>query len=245
MSVKLKDRRKAPCGGFQFTQAETGWDLAKANPAAQWDFNLAVREMIRHRVANPRFNLATNPDAVANELDTTNAMRMLTIKGAQGFVTETTGMPTFPKSQALAAIIDRAAAGAGAARRLGSGAALQLDWLGDGGDPCPKEEAEARASVCATYQSSPDAKPGCKWNEKGDWTRYFTLPVSNAIKRELERKHHMKLETAHDDKLHICTLCSCPLSLKMWTPMPYIQAHMPQAVKDDLRQNAPWCWIVK
>lgn len=234
--VKLKDRKKAPAGGLQFTQAETGWDLAKANPAAQWDFNLAVREMIRHRVANPRFNLATNPDAVANELDTTNAMRMMTIKGAQGFVTTSAGAsPTFPKSAALAAIIDRAAAGAGHAHKLASGAAVLLEWLGDGGKPCPQEEAEARAAICA----------GCKWNEKGDWTRWFTLPVSNGIRRELERKNQMGLKTTQDDKLHICTICSCPLQLKVNTPMPYIQAHMPQAVTDDLRQNAPWCWIVK
>ena len=44
---------------------------------------------------------------------------------------------------------------------------------------------------------------------------------------------------------NVCTICSCPLPLKTHTPMPYIKAHMPQAVIDDLRQNAPWCWIVK
>lgn len=87
-----------------------------------------------------------------------------------------------------------------------------------------------RAAVCVE----------CPLNGKGGWESYFTVPVSNAIRRELERKRTMKLETQFDDRVGVCEACSCPLQLKIWLPIENILSKVQPAQFDAL---APGCWI--
>lgn len=77
-------------------------------------------------------------------------------------------------------------------------------------------------------------------NGEGGLEAYFTVPASNAIRAQLERKHAMKLETPSDEHLGVCTACDCPLKLKVWMPLDRILAKMPKAAYDALHVN---CWI--
>ena len=78
-------------------------------------------------------------------------------------------------------------------------------------------------------------------NGKGGWEAYFTVPVSNAIRREMERKRTMKLGTPSDDKLGVCEACSCPLPLKTFLPVSNILSKIQPAQKAALH---PQCWIL-
>ena len=116
--------------------------------------------------------------------------------------------------------------------KLAGGARTLLDWLGSGGQTVEQPLAEARASVCA-------GRP-CPHNGKGGLEAYFTVPASEAIRRQLELKHAMKIETHLDDKLGVCNLCLCPLKLKVHVPLKEIRPHL----SADVREKMPdFCWM--
>ena len=73
-------------------------------------------------------------------------------------------------------------------------------------------------------------------------TSYFTEEISEQIRRQIAIREDMELETPSDEKLGICSGCSCPLKLKVWTEMTHIQNHMTPETKAQLD---PRCWITK
>ena len=105
-----------------------------------------------------------------------------------------------------------------------------ISWIADGAPTAPQEVANRRAEICAV----------CPMNGQDGWETYFTVPASNAIRRELERRKRMKLETPLDDKLGTCIGCDCPLPLKIHLPLAVILEKMPEAQKAALH---PDCWI--
>jgi len=235
MSVRLKSRTQCPVNGFQFFQAETGFDLVKACPTCQWDFKGAVQVIIAHRRSNPRFNLPTDIIQVSDELDLTNAMRMLAIKGGDYYIsTDAAPFEISPKFKALRSQRP-VAAGGGVLPKMISGAAVLDEFLGAGGVAIPPEQAWARAITCAT----------CEHNGQGDWTSYFTKPASEMVRKWLGIKHDLGLTTPEDEKLNVCEICLCPLKLKVHVPMPAIKAHLHPSTLEDLKANAPWCWMLK
>lgn len=223
-----------------YTQAQTGWT---APPGLTFD--QVVAEIIKHREANPRFGLPVDRAMVEAELDLytcfrikfdesycdggLNALKSIGILGKSGGSLE----PGNPASQSSSLPRpERSGAAATKVRKLSAGVWLLLDWLGEGGVTVVGAVAESRARVCMD----------CPHNGKGGIEAYFTEPISNKIRRQLELKNDMELATPSDEKLGICDLCDCPLKLKVWTPMPYIRNHMPQSVKDALPD---FCWIRK
>lgn len=108
------------------------------------------------------------------------------------------------------------------------------DWLDSGTEAVTPIRSESRAAVCAA----------CPVNGKGDFTQWFTQPAADAIKRQLEKVQSRKLSTSQDEKLNICTICLCPLKLKVHTPISFIKTHMSEGVLRDL-EKAPACWIIE
>jgi hypothetical protein len=119
----------------------------------------------------------------------------------------------------------------GAAKGVAAGVRVLLDWLGSGGKPVNQEVASGRALICAS----------CPKNNGGDWKRVFTEPVANKIRAQLEIKHQMKLATAHDGALTVCSACDCPLPLKVWTPLEHI---LKFTEEDTAAKLDPRCWII-
>jgi hypothetical protein len=93
------------------------------------------------------------------------------------------------------------------------------------------EIAEARAATCKS----------CDQNGDGDWLSYFTVPVSNQIRRQLSQKDGLELETSIDKDLGVCVACSCPLKLKVWTPLAHILNHTQPEVLNNLPGH---CWQI-
>jgi len=220
--VRLKNRRVCPVNAFQYRQAETGAQFK------EWDFELLVSQVIAHRQQNPRFNLPTDGNSVRSEVDYANALRMLSIRGGESYVTEDAGAAPDPKRLASRSAFQNVVGGV---KKIASGKAILTEWLGEGGVPVRGELANQRAATCAA----------CPKNKAGDWTSFFTAPAADMIRRKLELRHDLNLSTPDDDKLVVCDACLCPLKLKVHTPLKHILNHTSAEVRAELD---PGCWVL-
>ena len=220
---KLKNRQMQIPGGLQFYQPETKW-----RPPNFASFETIVRSLIAHRQGNPhliqKHGWPVDYETVCNEVDSFNA-RICESHGWKQYITGP-GDGSVPKSfPPQLNLLQRG-------RQLAAGGLVQVEWIGSGAEAVPKELSERRAATCAD----------CPQNEVGDWLRFFTQPVSNAIRIALNSRREMKLETSSDDKLGVCNACSCPLKLKVHMPLDRILSHLPAESKAALD---PRCWILK
>lgn len=212
--------------GFLFVDAKISPDQLQT-----WDFQSMVQQVRDRRAANPRFNLTTDPNAIALEVDHQNALRMLSIRGADGYITsDGTGGPA-PNRLAPRSLRRVAEAAGGGVKRTISGVGVLRDWLGDGAVPVENAQASSRAATCAK----------CPKNAGGDWTSFFTEPVAALIRSQLSIRDDLNLKTPDDAKLNVCEACGCPLKLKVHVPLNHITAHLGDEVKSKL--PAP-CWIL-
>jgi len=123
-------------------------------------------------------------------------------------------------------------AAAGSVQRVAAGVAVLVDWLGSGAKPVEQALANSRAAICA----------GCPKNDGGDFIAYFTKPVADTIRTQLEIRGDLQLKTPDDEKLTVCSACDCPLKLKVWAPLQHVLNHTSNEVRENL---APQCWILK
>lgn len=218
--MRLKSRNSFPINGWAFYEPSTGWS---ANP--HMGFNDVVQEIIAHRRANPRFNLATDTPSVANELEQYTISRLMSINGGMDYLIDDGGAPppNFPDRRPLRARVGVV----GVARNLVVGAAVMKDWLGSGLKPVEHSEAERRASICVR----------CPKNQPGS---QLVDAAAETFRRLVAAKNDMKLVTAHDEKLETCAACSCRLTLKVWAPLNHILNHTDAETKARLWNE---CWI--
>lgn len=221
----LKDRNKCPPNGFKFVQPQTGWGEGQT----WWDFEALVKDLYNHRLANPRFNLSLDLNQIRSEVDTTNALRCLSIRSGDIYVVQDSS--TVPKYMPPNAVRAGVAGAVAKGSALAAGVGTIGAWLGKGGKPVDNFLANARAFVCSK----------CPQNGKGGLERYFTIPAAALIKKDIERRNSMKLSTPYDKELGVCEACLCPLHLKVHTPLVDIVEHMPEDVKNALDPN---CWIL-
>lgn len=226
--LMLKSRRQFPTGGFHFYESRTNW-----SPPSMLDFETTVDLIVAHRKANPRFagQWSTGWDAVANELDE-QTCRHLQSKGlfdqwCNG--AEPTSFPSGPVRQL--SWLGRKLVDAAEGVKMIAGIGVLTDWLGSGGRPVSEPIANARAEICKS----------CPQNQSGDWTRFFTNPASEAIRKQLAIKNDMSLSTHCDNDLGVCSACLCPLKLKVHAPIHHVLNHLNQNVKDRLDKR---CWIL-
>lgn len=228
MSVRLRNRLNSPINGFKFIEPKSGAHFSS------WGFDDMVRHVILHRQHNPRFNLPTDRVTVENEVDEYNAMRMVSIPGAESFIVfDDSPFPKFSAPHRPGLL----ASAVGGVKKLLAGGSVLLEWLGEGGVAVPAEQSAARARVCT---NRPDGQP-CPKNGKGDWTALFTQEASERIRRQLSIRNDMKLTTPDDDKLGVCDACLCPLKLKVHTPLEKILKHTSAKVRAELD---PGCWVL-
>lgn len=226
--MPLISRRSFPPNGWKFFEPRTGW-----NAQGGMDFSQVVDAIIKHRKANPRFtDWALDMEDVANELDAYTCQRLNNDPNycdggdSPPFQRASLSFPSVPRrfngkgEVAAVGVVSKTAAGIG----------LLLDWLGSGGKAVEKELAEKRAAVCA----------GCDRNKEKTLTSIFTIPASQFIQRQLAIKNDMKLETSQDLKLGVCETCTCPLKLKVWTPMEHVLKHTSEKVMAEFPE---WCWV--
>lgn len=224
---RLRSRTEHPPYSFQFLQPETG----QAQPIVG-SFNHVVEQVMILRQANPflaeRHSWRTDVAGVEAEVDAYNTARCIA-GGWLSFVVMDDANPPAPmyvmpekKNRTNVAAVRNVAAGVG----------VLLDWLGSGAKPVEQTLADSRAAICAD----------CPKNDGGDWTAYFTKPIADKIRTQLEIRGDLQLRTPHDEKLTVCSACDCTLRLKVWTPLEHILDHTSEDTKTKLD---PRCWITK
>lgn len=220
---RMKSRDKWPPNGWQFMQPESQW-VAPKNAS----FEAVVQALIAHRRGNAYLvqthHWSIDPEEVRNEVDSYNA-RLCQLAGFTDYIME--GGGASPPNPHLPAPTNLQKLG-----NVVAGGEALVEWISSGAQAVPSELANKRAAICAD----------CPQNGKGDFTRYFTVPVSEAIRHELNRRSEWKLSTPHDDQLSVCEACLCPLKLKVHVPLANILPHMDQATKGRLDGR---CWILK
>lgn len=227
----LKSRETLPPGGFVYRQAQTNWTLPFGLA-----FDQAVDAIIKHRKANPRFNLSTDWNAVASELESFTEARLMRIPGAEIYLGAPDPKPAGPHQPSPA--LDAAVAGTNSPS-IQAGIPVLINWLGEGLKPVLPELAVARAAICAGDPNDPQSK--CPQNKLGDWKHWFTGPIAATLKLQMQIKNHMKLFTPSDGRLNVCAACACELKLKVWTPLKHIKEHL----EDDMRRRLDErCWIL-
>lgn len=218
--VRLKDRNKQIPHGLKFKQPEIRWD------SVPWSsFDTIVRMLMQVRRANPfhqkKNNWALDYQTVANEVDAYNAA-ICAAHGWTDFITDTGSDIPIPKAPARNLSVARVVAGANVIKEM----------FGGEGPVTDKGLVNSRAAVCVT----------CPKNEKGDWTRFFTLPAQLVVRKTLSAVRDMDLRTDYDDQLAVCVACGCPLKGKVWARIGHIMKHIPE---EDFAKLPDFCWIRK
>jgi hypothetical protein len=221
--AQLKNPNGQLPGGFQFYVSATKW-----KPAPFSSLDSITNQLISHRRGRPdlvaKFGWSLDPAVVRQEVEQYNVAVAIRQGWSDYIVGGGEVQPPFqpPPPPTLPQRL----------RNVASGSSTLIEWANEGAPTVVPELANHRAEICV----------GCPMNGQGGWEKYFTVPVSNAIRAQLERKRNMKLETSFDDKLGVCEGCTCPLPLKIWLPLSNIVDKMPQSQFDAL---APDCWIRK
>lgn len=223
--MPLKSRRTFPPGGFYYFQPQTQFQTTPG-----LTFDQAVAELIKHRIANPRFNLPTDTETVANELDEFTCVR---IAQNPNYCTGTPGtVLPFQEPTRLSFRQNLVGAAAGAAKYVQNtmaGIALYAEWFGSS-RPVAQEEAERRAAICVT----------CPHHVQGDIMQRFNAAAADEIMKIMGILKDMNLKTAQDDKLAVCEICDCPMKAKVWSPVYLILKHLRPEAKAGLWEK---CWI--
>lgn len=117
-------------------------------------------------------------------------------------------------------------------RKYAKGFAILIDWLGDGGVPCSKEQAEVRANIC---RRCPNNVPN------------FTVASKMAaalkyIREQMGVKQELGLRVTREHELGTCKVCLCHIPLKIFLPSEEILAYTSD---QERKEFPPECWIVK
>jgi hypothetical protein len=227
MAYRLKDRNHQIPGGLKFYIAET-----KFSPFPYSSFKTIVDAVIQHRRANAyltkKHNWSIDYNDVVLEVDRYNAA-ICVAHGWLSYVSEDASAAV-PKAKARPQP-------SRSVKNAAVGVSLLKDWLGDGGIPVPDDIAAKRAWTCTS------GAPGgqrCPQNTQGNWTRFFTVPASEGIRKMLSLREDKALTTPSDENLGVCTVCDCPLKLKVHTPLEHIKAHTTPEVRNGFPE---FCWI--
>ncbi len=102
-------------------------------------------------------------------------------------------------------------------------------WLGAGGQPVEKSEAQRRSEICLKCPLNVEPK----W-----WERMTKNPIAEAIRVTLELKHGMNLSVEGEDKCGVCKICGCALPLKIWVGMEHIRNQV-----GNLQDAPAFCWM--
>jgi len=232
--LRLKDRNHQIPGGFVFYLPELKWSAPKNYPS----FRVVCDSLQAVVKANPflasKHQWPTDRESIENWVDSFNAT-VCSRMGWSDYITPSGGgASSLPKSPSPEQTLPSLTAAAARAKELLSGAKTLLEWDDSGEPPVSLPLAEKRAEVCAP----------CPLNQAGDWTRWFTTPAAELIKRRVAKAHQRGLTTPLDEQLHLCTACHCPLQVKVHIPLPWITKRLSPEQFQRLRQ-APGCWIIR
>jgi hypothetical protein len=225
--ARLKSLTAHPPYSFRFLQPETGQTQEFVG-----SFTHCVDSTMALRLANPflveRHGWRVDRAGVEHDVEQYNVARMIAGGWLDFIIQDEPAALAPPPAQKKTSW--GSAVALGSVKRVAAGVAVLVEWLGNGAKPVEQPLADSRASICA----------GCPKNDGGDFTAYFTKPIADTIRTQLEIRGDLQLRTPHDEKLTVCSACDCPLKLKVWVPLDHVLAHTSEDTKTKLDGR---CWI--
>lgn len=107
-------------------------------------------------------------------------------------------------------------------RQTAQGARILAEWLGDGGTPVDRRQAQDRIDTCNR----------CIHNKPTD-ARSVTKAVAEAILEQEQARNDLAMFLQGEGLAGTCDVCGCYLKLKVWVPLSYLG-------KTEMPDN---CWI--
>ena len=231
---RLKDRNRQVPNGYSFYLPEVKWEAPKNFPS----FTVVANGLEQVINANPylaqKNGWPRDRKGIEDWVDTYNATLCAHMGYTDFLAGGEGGAAVVPKSQPPHQNLASLASVAARAKELVAGAKTLIEWLDDGEKPVDRDLAQSRASTCME----------CPKNEKGGWTRWFTVPASELIKRQVEKAQSLSMSTVHDESLHMCTACMCPLKLKVHVGVDWILKRLSPHQREGLKEGKD-CWILR
>ena len=231
--MRLKSRENFIPEGFQYYCPQ----IPNWRPQPWSSLHSLADQVIELRRGNPflaqKHGWSLDKAAVLNELDEFNA-NLCAQMGWTNYIIGNDGGAPIPKHQPPSQQeISKLSAVAAEARNIYAGLRTISEWLDNKGESVAREQANARAAICA----------GCSKNGMGEFGKWFIAPAAAAVKRMVEKAAERKLTTDYDEKLGICEVCTCSNRVKVHCPIEFIKGHTKDDTLDKLRQ-VPGCWVV-
>lgn len=220
---RLRDRNRQVPNGLKYYLPQTKWS------ARPWASHSEITDsLLAHLTGNPHVaqNLGWPLDRnfIADRVDEYNAL-ICQQMGWVDYITPDGGQAAQVPFTSAASQLNRLG-------NVVAGAEVLVEWIKSGAEAVPQDLANERAGTCTS----------CKFNDRGDFTRFFTVPVSEAIRVALRQRSDMKLSTTHDHEIQVCSICLCPLRLKVHVPIESIMKRLPVETREKLPTH---CWIKK
>jgi len=224
---RLKDRNKQTPGGHKF------YDPILKYRARPWASVEEIAAGLKQaRLANPaltqQHGWSTDEITIRDEVDEAIALHCQQM-GWKNFLADggqpvavPFNQPQRPQNQRFLGRLKSVVA---------SGSPVIIDFVKSKEEAVPIKIATQRAEVCLA----------CPYNQKTkSLLDIFTTSASEAIRKGLEQLRGWNLDVPNSDGLSICSICSCPLKLKIFLPITRIRSKM----SDEVREQLPeWCWI--
>lgn len=229
--ARLQSRSMQIPNGMTFYVPELNW-----RPRQYSSFEGIVDALYQLILANPPLQgkYPINRTEVADMVDEYNANICAQMGWSQYIAQPQPGQPVPKESPQRQQILLQSLQNAAAkARELVAGAKSLREWVDSGEPAVPAEQSAHRAAVCAD----------CPKNDQGDFTKWFTVPAAELVRRQMETLHERNLSTPSDDKIQMCLACDCPLKLKVHTPIAYITKALSAAARERLKGGKN-CWIL-
>lgn len=119
-----------------------------------------------------------------------------------------------------------------------AGIATIKDWLGEGMETVPSDQAEGRAAVCTQGNEG----KLCPKNWPGDLWTSITKEAAISILSKLREKAKLKLRVSNEESLKTCHVCMCHLPLLVWVPVKHLEKHTSDEILNELPEI---CWKKK
>lgn len=237
MPLRLKSRSIHPPRGWEFVQPPSGWRIP--NPL-NVNFEEAVKQIIKHREANPGYNLSIVADKVADDLEAYTVHRLKGDPRSAHLLKDDEDKkklspvptPNIPLSnprqpnpirRALESAKKSVEHAVNRLKQDARAARILAEWVGAGQRPVETTVAQDRSQICKN----------CPENKVPRGTAEAAL--ASAILEQTRLKTGLGLRVEGESELKSCDICGCHLPLKVWVPFEHL----------DTEGFPPHCWITK
>lgn len=218
--MPLKSITNFPPGGFSYTQSETKMRFQQYLPLR--DQAALVAD---HRKANrlPRVSI---PEAM-QDIENWTCLRL---NNDPEWCIVDVKKKASPLRRFGGRVAEAVGAVAESVEKAVVGARIIYEWWGEGGRPVEPELAQRRADNCM----------GCPKNSTDPtWLSKF----SETAREQLQLRSNLKMSVSNEEKLGVCSVCECPMKLKVHTPLTLIAERTPQSILVDLDKVEGLCWV--